>query len=244
MNCATGRQIQRLHFAELASAQRSTQYVLRRLLQWRAIVADGGAIGGILRGSAQRIYSLDPAAYRLMRMREGLPVKRMRPEMSPVAHWLNWHSIIVTELYVQCREAERAGTLGLLEFTTEPACWWPNGNGGFVRPDAYVRIDVPHSDLFQDWWIEVDTGTEQIPRVREKFARYLDYAEHGGTGPSGHVPRVLLSTLEESRVPVLRRAVTRLGSNAEHLIQVMPFGTSVALLSAFATTPSREETDQ
>ncbi|MFC5186418.1 replication-relaxation family protein [Actinomadura harenae] len=238
MNCATGRQIQRLHFAELASAQRSAQYVLRRLIQWRAVVADGGAVGGILRGSAQRIISLDPAAYRLMRMREGLPVSEIRSGESPTANWLNWHGILVTELYVQCREAETAGTLGLIDFTTEPRCWWPNGTGGFIRPDAYVKVDVPRTDLFHDWWIEVDTGTESIPRVREKFTRYLDYAQRGATGPNGHMPRVLLATLDHSRVPVLRRAVTRMGPTAQHLIQVMPFRDSAALLAAFAGTPA------
>ena len=33
------------------------------------------------------------------------------------------HTLAVTELYVRLREAERAGTLELLEFEPEPECW-------------------------------------------------------------------------------------------------------------------------
>ena len=38
-------------------------------------------------------------------------------------------------------------------FDAEPAAWWPNGLGGWLKPDAYVRL--ASGNFVDHWWIEV-----------------------------------------------------------------------------------------
>ena len=47
------------------------------------------------------------------------------------------HILGVSELYVALAELGRTAGFTVAGFEAEPGCWWPNGLGGYVKPDAY-----------------------------------------------------------------------------------------------------------
>lgn len=139
---ATSAQIRRLHFSDRPENGRICRRVLKRLIDWRAleVAPSGRRIGGEGGGSNQKIYQLDPAAYRLMWLLEGnttLPKK-----LPKYSTWLEKHTLEITGFYVRCVEMQRAGILPLNDFQTEPRCWWPDGKRGFLKPDAHLRIGI------------------------------------------------------------------------------------------------------
>lgn len=242
LNSASIGQIYRLHFQGVT--MRNCQYVMKRLLEWRAVVALETRIGGIRSGSGQRIYSLDPAAVRLLRITEGeKEITGLRETVS--VRWSHRHFLTVTELYVQCVEGDRKGDLRLAGFAAEPACWWLDENGGILKPDAHVKVGVPGTTRRQHWWIEVDLGTESTPVLRAKFIAYLKFAARGVPGPDGAVPRVLVTVEDGTRRAALQRVVSRLGDDAGQFIHIATFDSAVAVMAAFAAipiTPHHKET--
>jgi len=66
------------------------------------------------------------------------------------------------ELYVLLRERERAHELTLAHLTAEPAAWHPDGKGGVIKPDAYVRIQC------------ADTRRQLVGRSRPSDREYSD----------------------------------------------------------------------
>jgi hypothetical protein len=207
LHLVTGPQLQRLHFATLstgAARRASRARTLARLVRWRVLTPLPRRIGGVQHGSAATVYALDTAGHRLLRLaanRDGSPARVRRPG-SPSDRWTR-HILAVSELYVQLVEAERAGDLRLREFRSEPSSWWPDGLGGWLKPDAYVVV----SDGFVDhlWWVEVDLGTESVSTVQRKLRTYLDFDRRGGVGPRDTMPRVLLTVVSEHRRATLTR---------------------------------------
>jgi len=244
---ATSGQIQRLHFFGLSQAASIRKRTLKRLTEWRAIIAPVRRIGGPSGGSQQRIYSLDPAAQQLMELRWGIDPQRRRSADPTVSPRLATHMLTVAELYVRCVEMSRSGALDLLEFQVEPDCWWPLQTGDYLKPDAYLCIGVPGSDFVDHWWIEIDLGTIRAPHMRRKFARYADFAANGGTGPGGVLPGIVVTAPHDTRRTGLKQIVTRLGTTARQLIQVIPFDSAVTVLASHAANlpnPSTERHDQ
>lgn len=231
LNSATIGHIYRLHFNGLT--MRNCQYVMRRLMEWRAVTSIERRMGGVLSGSGQRVYFLDPAAIRLLRLAEGRKDIRDSTE-APSGRWSYKHALTVSELYVQCVEAVREGSIQLADFVTEPACWLADGIGGHLRPDAYIKVAVPGTKRRQHWWVEVDLGTESLPIVRAKFDTYMQFKSRNIGGPEGTVPRVLVTVEEESRRIALKRLVTRMGDDANRFIHIVQFEAAVPLLAAFA----------
>ncbi|TDB80187.1 hypothetical protein E1264_34510, partial [Actinomadura sp. KC216] len=238
LNSATIGQIHRLHFDGLTI--RSCQYVMRRLVDWHAVSATERRMGGILSGSGQTVYSLDPSAHRLMRLAEGRKNPRELSDIKP-GRWSHRHALVITELYVQCVESARKGHLQLADFAAEPACWQEDGQGGYLRPDAYIKVAVPGTNRRQHWWIEVDLGTESTPTVRRKFDRYMDFAGRNIAGPDGTVPRILVTVADDTRSAALRRIVSRMGDRAAQLIHVSRFDVATSVLAAFAESSASQE---
>ncbi|MFI6496184.1 replication-relaxation family protein [Nonomuraea typhae] len=236
LNSASLNHIYRLHFPHVSL--RSCQYVMKRLVDWGAVVAFDRRMGGPLRGSGQRIFALDPAAHRLMCRMEGYKDPIDTSEVN-AGRWSHRHAMTISELYVRCVEATRNDEIQLIEFTAEPASWWTYGHREILKPDAYLKIGLPDTRLRDHWWIEVDLGTESTPTVKTKFSAYLDFAARNLPGPEDTVPRVLVTVLEQRRCTTLKRLVEHLGEDARHLIHVVPFDHAVPLLSTYANAPRR-----
>lgn len=124
--------------------------------------------------------------------------------------------MIVAELYVSLVETSRTNALTLNDFRAEPACWWRDSEGEWVKPDAFAVVSS--GDVEDSWAIEVDQATESVPTLRRKLKAYFDLVaseEHGPNG--GPFPRVLVTVPDERRFTAVRELVASLPEPAEQL---------------------------
>jgi hypothetical protein len=224
-------QLDRIHFFTLHGRSRAVARgrAVRRLVAWRVLAALPRRVGGANHGSAAVVLALDSTGRRLLAQRQagggirygGLPGERT------VAH-----TLAVSELYaslVELAREHRAAAVAAYE--AEPASWWPNGFGGYVKPDAYALLTA--GALRYHWWIEVDKATESMPTLRRKALAYLDFYQSGQLGPGGIVPRVVFSVPSEQRLMAVRQMVAALPEPASELFLVtVDRETVFALLSA------------
>jgi Replication-relaxation len=213
------------------SAERTRRRVLSRLVSWRVLATLERRIGGVRAGSDGLLFTLDTAGARLLRQwatQDGDSAPPRRPR-EPGNAFLT-HTLAISEFYVCLTELARSGNFELAEFATEPECWWPNGTGGFLKPDAYTLLSTPrHQDA---WWIEVDLGTETLPRLRAKLRNYLHFAHHNGNGPTAVMPRVLVTAPNTARCDAITRIISGLPAPANRLLSVCPHGAAAAFLAA------------
>lgn len=191
--------------------------VLRRLAAWRVTMPLERRIGGARRGSSRTIWTLDTAGQRLVRERQAAerPAARVRRPVQVGERFLA-HALAVSELYVMLATGDAQGGMKLAAFDVEPA--WPNGLGGWLKPDAYLVLDTPGARWH--FWAEVDRATESLPTIRRKLDSYLDFYQRGQLGPSGVMPRVLVSTITEQRRDAIRELVRGLPEPAGELFVV------------------------
>jgi hypothetical protein len=221
MRLVTGGQLERLHFAELTGKSRSVVRwrVLKRLVEWRVLLPLPRRVGGGLRGSSQLAYALDTAGKQLLRLRRNLQhnTERIRRPGQPGQRFVQ-HTLAVTELYVGLVERSRGEGFTVAEFLAEPAAWWPNGAGGWMKPDAYLALST--QSVTDHWWIEVDLATEAVPTLRGKFLAYTDFVNRGQLGPAEVLPRVLVTVPTDDRLKVMTSAIARLPDPADELLSV------------------------
>jgi hypothetical protein len=215
----TGRQLERLHFHDLGAANRdrARRRVLNRLTSLSLVTTLERRVGGVRAGSAGLIYALDTAGQRLLRLPDHEEERPTRRPWTPGALFLS-HTLAVAELYVQFREAERAGDFELVTFHAEPACWQRTASLGTIKPDAYVLL--AEGDIEDAWWCEVDRGTESANTLRRKLNLYLLAAQAGVVGPDQVLPRVLVSVPDEQRLEIVRSIIATLSPVTERLISV------------------------
>jgi hypothetical protein len=225
LRLVTGRQIERLHFADVSLSVRARvrRRVLARLVVWRVLLTLERRIGGVRAGSSGLVFALDSAGQRLAWSASGTVRRPELPGLPFVTHQL-----AVSELYAGL--VELAGTEGFTvsDFTTEPACWWPNGVGGWLKPDAYLSLTA--GDVTDAWWIEQDMATEHLPTMRRKLRAYLDFAARGQVGPTGVMPRVLVCVPDSSRQDAIAGAIVRLPAPADALLHVTTAGNAPLFL--------------
>jgi hypothetical protein len=215
----TGNQLERLHFYDLAAANRdrARRRVLNRLIAWCAVTTLARRVGGVRAGSNGLVYSLDTAGQRVLRLLDDKDERPTRRPWTPGSLFLA-HTLAVAELYVRLRGVERAGHLELSAFSAEPASWQRTPSLGTIKPDAYTLL--AYGDIEDAWWIEVDQATESRATLRRKLSLYLLAAQAGVTGPDGVLPRVLVTVPDERRLTAIREIVADLGPVAERLISV------------------------
>ncbi|MDQ3150666.1 MAG: replication-relaxation family protein [Actinomycetota bacterium] len=238
LRLATGRQLERLHFTELSGKSRSVvrSRVLKRLVGWQVLAPLPRRVGGGLRGSGQLAYALDTAGERLLLLRRNLRKddERIRRPGQPGERFVK-HTLAVSELYVSLVERSRLDGYRVDEFLAEPAAWWLNGVGGWMKPDAYVALSI--ADVTDHWWIEVDLATEAVPTLRGKFLAYIDFVGRGQLGPSDIVPRVLVTVPTEYRHQTMTHVVAGLPSPADQLLSVALHEAAVEALTAALHAP-------
>lgn len=221
LRLATGRQLERLHFADLPSSTRSRirRRVLARLVAWRVLLSLERRIGGVRAGSSGLVFALDSAGQQLATLDaslRGQPAVRRPREPSQA---LLSHTLTASELYVTLVERSRREGFTVAAFTTEPACWHEDGRGGWLKPDAYLKLST--EAVSDHWWLEADKGTEHLPTIRRKLAAYLDFANGGGLGPGGVLPRVVVTVPSEARRAAIAEVISRLPEPAAKLLHVV-----------------------
>jgi Replication-relaxation len=201
------------------TAERARQRAMTYLCQLGLVATLDRRIGGVRAGSAGYVHVLNPAGYKLAALLTGTPIPAQVRRFRAPGPMFIAHALDIAEIYVQLTEASsKDGGFRVAAFVTEPATWWPIGNGGHLRPDAYTALAVPtHRDV---WWLEIDRDTESIPRLRDKLRDYLDHATYGGTGPDGAPPRVLVTAPTPKRCAVISELITGLPPPAADLFVV------------------------
>jgi len=213
----TGRQVERLHFAELSGRHRdrTRRRVLERLVELQLLTPLERRIGGVRAGSAGLVFALGPAGQRLAAMDDHGGGGRVRRPGTPTPRFMI-HNLAVAELYVGLREAARGGAFSLVDYRAEPACWWPTSEGEWVKPDAYTV--VASGEVEDSWAVEVDQATESLPTLRRKLRVYLDLVANEERGPEGGVlPRVLVTVPDGRRLAAVREVVGSLAGPTEEL---------------------------
>jgi hypothetical protein len=214
LRLVTGQQLERLHFHDIAPRSRAAvrRRVLARFVAWRVLMTLERRIGGVRAGSSGLVYALDSAGQWLCTDGQGV----RRTELPGVA--FVGHTLAVSELYVSLVELGRGADIEVTAFETEPRSWWSNGLGGWLKPDAYLSVAT--ADYADAWWIEMDMGTEHLPTIRRKLGVYLDFAQRRQAGPSGVMPRVVVSVQDERRQQAVEGVIQRLPDPAGQLVHV------------------------
>lgn len=227
VRCLTGRQLERLHFHDLQSANRdrARRRVLAHLTRLFLVTTLSRRVGGVRAGSSGLIYTLDAAGQRLLQLLDHEGDEPTRRPWTPGALFLN-HTLAVAELFVNLREAERLGQLELSAFLAEPACWQRTASLGTIKPDAYALL--ASRDVEDAWWCEVDQATESRTTLRRKLSLYLLAAQAGVTGPDGILPRVLITVPTAQRMQLVKEIISGLGAVAERLMSVTLHDRAVA----------------
>jgi hypothetical protein len=229
----TTRHVEGFCFADHASslsAARITRRVLTRLLDSGLLSRLDRRVGGVRAGSASYVWTLAQAGHRLL---AGADDARRRIR-EPSTTFLD-HHLAVADTHLALLGAHRAGQLELLYVQTEPGCWrrftGRHGSGETLRPDLYA---VTADDDYQHcWFIEVDRGSESLPRLLAKCAQYEAYRR---TGIEQHLrgvfPLVVWLMPSERRADQLAAALARRSGTDPGLFRVTTADRFVPLLAA------------
>jgi hypothetical protein len=221
----TGRQLERLHFQDLAndrargSARRRT---MGRLSSSHLVLSLPRRVGGERAGSAGLVYALDSTGQAWLsqhprHLRPSAAGRTRRPW--PIGWGFVCHTLDVAELYVRLRELERRGLLRLTEFRAEPDSWHSSAIGT-LKPDAYAVWQA--SGWEKHVWLEVDRGTESLPALRRKLLLYVDAANAGDSGPLGVLPQVLVTVRIVPRLTAVEAVIAELPPPGPQLVSVEP----------------------
>lgn len=194
----TGEQLERLAFHCHSTDNRShiRRRVLKRLADLELVATLERRIGGVCAGSAGLIYVLGRAGQRMADMLNGITsVGRTRSPRTPGALFLR-HALAVSETFTTMVELSRESNIRVRSFLAEPHCWWPDGAGGLLRPDALVIVEDERYEATA--WLEIDEGTESLGRIRAKVAAYEAFALTGREGANGVLPHVLFAARDEA----------------------------------------------
>lgn len=209
------RQIQRLHFADHKSdlaAARASARVMQRLDYLGVVSALERRIGGVRKGSASYIWQLTATGERFLRATQGQAQRRRF--MEPGLTFVN-HTLAVNEVAVGLLEASRdVDGFAVETLTTEPKNWrsylGPHGETRWLKPDLYVVTVHQDSDgeYEEHTFLEIDLGTEHLPRIQAKCRMYAAYQATGAhQAEHGLFPAVAWLTPTSARKAALRAAV-------------------------------------
>jgi len=233
LRLVTTHQLDRLLFSDLSGRSQvvSRGRVIRRLIAWRVLVALPRRVGGAGHGSAATALVLDSTGRRLLALRSGGDESRLRYPGVPGERTVR-HTLAVTELYTDLIDRCRAsGDVVVSSFAAEPSSWWPNGLGGYLKPDAYLVLTS--RTMHFHWWCEVDLATESLPTIRRKALVYLDFYQRGQLGRNGVMPLVLFSVPTERRCDAIMQIISGLPDPANALFRVtVDYEAAVTLLES------------
>lgn len=222
LRLVSGKQLERLFFAEIASVAgrgRIARRTLARLVERRVLGRLERRIGGVRAGAAGYVYYPAVGAQRLAAYWQGEGLRRTRSPHEPNRAFVR-HALGISEAYVRLVEADRDGRIELLEFQAEPVCWrsftGPMGTA-WLKPDAFVRL-APDAVSERHAFLEIDCGTEGRAALTRKARVYLAAWQAGIA--SEVFPRVVWITTNERRVQLLVDICASLPAEAWKLFAV------------------------
>jgi hypothetical protein len=230
---ATGRQLDQLCFTNLAGRSQAVVRgrVVHRLVRWRVLRSFDRSIGGANGGSSELIVTLDTIGRVLAERRELAAGRSGRNFALPGERFIR-HSLGTTQLLADLRALTVKSPVRIETFEIEPSCWWPDGLGGQLKPDAYTALILERSR--DHWWIEIDRATESLPTLTRKLRRYVDFAQRGQFGPGRVTPRVLVSVISDRRLEAVRALCAQLPlPAAQQFVVVRDREAAHAILGAF-----------
>jgi hypothetical protein len=238
LRLTTSRQLGRLYFSTLTttgSRNAARGRALRRLIAWGVLTPLPRRIGGSGHGSTPLVLALDSTGRRLLAARQngaGLTPQVRFP--GPPGVRTVQHTLAVAELYTGLVEQTRGTDMELQTFEAEPACWWPDGLHGYLKPDA---LAVLRGQRRRDsWWIEMDMATESLATIRKKAQTYFDFLERGQLGPRRVMPWVIFATPDEKRVALITKLLESLPAMPAKLLRA----TTQARCAAYMTAVLKE----
>jgi Replication-relaxation len=183
----TGEHIERLHCKDLSELSRARRRrdILNRLVRLRILDKLPRRVGGIRAGSAGSVFGLGVIGERLITIGRR---SRWRGGIALVSHTLG-----VSEVFVRVKEVEAQGDIQNVSFVNEPQCWQTIegddalSDSWLLKPDALLSFE--RSGEMQNWFVEVDRGTESASTLRKKMTTY-EAAWEAGFNIEGVMPRV------------------------------------------------------
>lgn len=237
----TSLHLQRLYFASHASdlaAARACNRAMERLRKLGVVDSLDRRIGGVRRGSASYIWQLAAAGERYLRATEGHAHRRRF--MEPGGTFVN-HTLAVNDVAVGLVVATRGSELQLAELVTEPANWRSYlGTGGetqWLKPDLHVVLHGQDADgdYEEHFFLEIDLGTEHLPRIQTKCRTYTSYAATGAyQAQHGVFPHVVWLSPDSARRKASRTAVAATSGLPRDLFRIT---SPEAFLRSFAPSP-------
>lgn len=187
--------------ASASSRARDVRRLLARLTNDGLLARLARRVGGVRAGSNGFTYYLGPVGQRLVAYWNGQGLVRGRRRPDPGISYVD-HRLAISGLYADLVGAARVGALELLDFAAEPDCWRQSvdryGSRATLKPDAFVQIGL--NQYVDDWFVEVDLGTESGTVLARKTRAYWDYFRTGvEQEASGVFPRVAFITNSEIR---------------------------------------------
>jgi hypothetical protein len=234
---ATGAQLIRAfwqtHDATSNPARRGRR-ALKRLTDWQVLATLPRRVSG-MRGQAGLVYYTGRAGVRLLATRG---TTGPRVEVPGTLHLT--HTLATTELALLLTEADRDGTLELIEVQQEPICW-RNYSALFgpectLKPDLFIRLGAGACGEQEDrWFAEIDLGSESARTIARKAAVY---AEHYRAGSEQHAhgvyPRVVWIVPDGTRAAQVEGVLDRQPAETRRLFSVCPFPQAIGFLAAEA----------
>lgn len=198
----TFTQLASTHIAELLFADRSYSVpdkVLGRLTRNGYLAWVGRRTSGIKGGAGAFVFKLG---------RNGRALLNVDGRQSPT---VNNHALMVADVYVELRRAERLGVLRLTDWTVETAV--PPS----VRADLAVSLDFPQQSRSSRYFLEIDLGTERPARITEKVAGYWRAVE---SNTADWFPYVVFIVRQQARKNELARVFGRLPEERQEMVRV------------------------
>ncbi|WP_329101624.1 replication-relaxation family protein [Streptomyces sp. NBC_01439] len=201
----TFSQLASTHLSELLFADRSHSVpdkVIGRLVRLGYLSRVGRRATGSKGGAGAFVYQLGRAG-RLLLDVDG----RLMPNV-------NNHALMIADTYLELRRAEKLGVLQLkdwsVEFPVPPS----------VRADLFAMVEYPQQERRSSYFLEIDLGTEQPARIREKVAGYWRAVE---ASTDEFFPYVVFVVKQQVRSNELTRVFRRLPEEQQEMIQVCLF---------------------
>ena len=218
----SGEQLRRWHFPVLehgsaAGALRRSQRSLHRLVVDGVLATLDRRVGGVRAGSAGYCYVLGYRGQKLVH-----PTRRARSAYTFGERFVA-HALATAGITVGLIEAEREGSVEVVEVQPEPDAWrrYVAGSGAVevLKPDLFTALGVGDREL--RWFVEVDRATESLARIERKCRQYLTYLRTGREQERhGVFPRVLWTVPHDKRHQQLLGVMARLPPPADRLFAV------------------------
>lgn len=179
---------------------------LKRLVAGRYLVRLTRLVGGDGGGSAQYIYQLGRAGWRLLGFSGQYWAYRS----------VNLHTLAIADCYVALCEQDHQGWLSLIAFEPEPGCHRQVASVQ-LTPDAYVEIGHRQRKVKIAAWLECDRGTEHRDVIKGKCLRYWRAYQ---VWDDDVFPYVIFVVPDEKRQAEIERIVGGGPSEAQVLFRV------------------------